>query len=306
LAAYAPTQLQWTATINEQGAQTDMTPDTSTNVELQTNVFTSAARAFGRHGQTFSPTTSTIVVGETEAVLIDAQFIKDEVSALGDMIEETGKTLTTIYVTHGHADHYFGLGQLLTRFPQARAVATGPVLAYIEASHDAQVKQWEAMFGDDGSDAKEFPAPLEGDVIELDGNELRVIEIGQGDIAPSTIVHIPSIDAVIAGDVVYNRIHLMLALGGPDQWQAWIGSIDRIADLGAKTIVAGHKRPDANDDDLATILDGTRDYIRDFRNAVNTSTTAEEVVEIMTAKYDQYGNLTTLRVSAKAALPGQS
>jgi hypothetical protein len=77
--------------------------------------------------------------------------------------------------------------------------------------------------------------------------------------------------------------------------------IERIADLGAKTIVAGHKRPDASDDDLATILDGTHDYIRDFRDAVKTSTTAEEVVEMMKAKYDQYGNLTTLMVSAKAA-----
>jgi len=279
-----------------------MTPDTTTNTELQTQVFTSAARTFGRHGQTFSPTTSTIVIGETEAVLIDAQFMKDEVSTLGDMIEQTGKTLTAIYITHGHADHYFGLGDLLSRFPQARAVTTGPVLAYIEASHDTQVKQWEAMFGDDASDATVFPSQLEGAVIDLEGNELRVIEIGQGDIKPSTIVHIPSIYAVIAGDVVYNRIHLMLALGGPNQWQEWLGSIDRIADLGAKTIVAGHKHPDASDDDIATIIDGTRGYIRDFRDAVEASATAEELVETIKAKYDQYGNITTLMMSAKAAL----
>jgi hypothetical protein len=69
---------------------------------------------------------------------------------------------------------------------------------------------------------------------------------------------------VVAGDVVYNGIHMMLALTGPKEWQAWIESIDRIAGLGAKTIVAGRKRPDASDDDVATILDGSRDYIRDL------------------------------------------
>jgi glyoxylase-like metal-dependent hydrolase (beta-lactamase superfamily II) len=283
-----------------------MTSDTANDIELQRHVFTSAARAFGRHGQTFSPTTSTIVVGQTEAVLIDAQFIKDEVNTLGDTIEQIGKTLTTIYITHGHADHYFGIGQLLRRFPQARAVATAPVLAYIEASHDAQVQQWQATFGDDVSAATVVPSPLDGYVIGLDDNELRVIEIGQGDIAPSTIVHIPSIDAVIAGDVVANRIHLMLALGGLDQWQAWIDSIDRIAALGAKTIVAGHKQRDASDKDVATILDGSRGYIRDFRETVNASTTPEEVVETMKAKYAEYGNVTTLMVSAKAAFPTPS
>ena len=31
--------------------------------------------------------------------------------------------------------------------------------------------------------ASVLPAPLEGDVIELEGRELRVIEVGQGDIA---------------------------------------------------------------------------------------------------------------------------
>jgi len=51
-----------------------------------------------------------------------------------------------------------------------------------------------------------------GDRVE--GHELRVIEVGQGDIAPSAVLHIPSLDAIVAGDVAYNQIHQMLALGG--------------------------------------------------------------------------------------------
>jgi glyoxylase-like metal-dependent hydrolase (beta-lactamase superfamily II) len=279
-----------------------MTPYPATDVHLRTHVFTGATREFGRAGKTWSPTTSTLVAGETEAVLIDTQHIKFEVSALGDMIEQTGKRLTTIYITHGHLDHYLGLRQLLQRFPDARPVATASVVAEIKATMDEQDKQWQARFGDDVDKAGIVPEPLDGNVMELEGHELRVIET-QGDIAPNAIVHIPSIDTVIGGDVVYNRIHMMLALTGPAEWQAWIESIDRIAGLGAKTIIAGHKRPDASDDDLATILDGSRGYIRDFRDAVAASSTAEEVVEIMQAKYEDYGNLTTLEFSARAALP---
>jgi glyoxylase-like metal-dependent hydrolase (beta-lactamase superfamily II) len=177
------------------------------------------------------------------------------------------------------------------------------VLASINATLDDQARQWRAMFGDDTAEATVLPEPLDGDVIGLEGHELRVIEIGQGDIAPSTVVHIPSIDAVIAGDVAYNRIHPMLALTGPAEWQAWIGSLDRIAGLGPRTVVAGHKRPEASDDDVAAILDGTRDYIRDFRESVATSAGAGDVVDVMQAKYEDYGNLTTLVVSARAAFP---
>ena len=185
--------------------------------------------------------------------------------------------------------------------PHARPVATAPVVADIHATLDFQAKQWRGFFGDVPK-ASVLPEPLDGNVIEIDGHELRVIEIGQGDIAPSTVVYIPSINTVIAGDVVYNRIHLMLT--GPEGWQAWIESVDRIEALGARTIIAGHKQPDASDNDLEMILDGTRSYIRDYRDAVAASSSAGEVVEIMKNKYPDYGNLTTLLFSARAAFPG--
>jgi glyoxylase-like metal-dependent hydrolase (beta-lactamase superfamily II) len=102
-----------------------MTPDPNADVQFQTHVYTSAARVIGGDpNRTFSPATSTLVTGDREAVLIDAQYTESEVSALGDMIEQTGKQLTSIFITHGHYDHYYGLGQLVARFPDARPVAT--------------------------------------------------------------------------------------------------------------------------------------------------------------------------------------
>ncbi|MGB6532478.1 MAG: MBL fold metallo-hydrolase [Candidatus Nitrosopolaris sp.] len=59
-----------------------------------------------------------------------------------------GKNLTTIYVTHGHGDHFFGIGALLDRFPNARAVATPGVVKLMrqQASPDVVANFWSARF----------------------------------------------------------------------------------------------------------------------------------------------------------------
>jgi glyoxylase-like metal-dependent hydrolase (beta-lactamase superfamily II) len=98
--------------------------------DLSAKVFIGPFLPFERGKGTFAATTSTLVCGASEALLIDAQHIRSDVAALGDMIARTGRRLTTIYVTHGQADHWYGAGELVARFPGARVVATGPVLEF--------------------------------------------------------------------------------------------------------------------------------------------------------------------------------
>src|SRR6201998_2765966 len=90
---------------------------------------------------TFAATTSTLVSGRSEAVLVDAQHIRADVAALAEFIGRTGKRLTTIYVTHGHADHWYGAGELVAKFPGARLVATPPVGEYIHQAADVERRQ---------------------------------------------------------------------------------------------------------------------------------------------------------------------
>lgn len=274
---------------------------------LQLHVYTSPTRAIRGPGErTFSPVTSTLICGVREAVLVDAGFIKEDVDALGDMIAGAGRRLTTLFVTHGHSDHYFGAGRLAERFPGVRVVAASGVVDYVTAHLAADTRLLGAMFGDTYAEPTLLPEPLDGDTLDLEGHELRVIEVGQGDIAPSTVLHVPELDAVIVGDVAYNGIHQMLGMSDPAGWEAWIASVDAIARLNPRTVVVGHKRPELSDDRPAEILGGTRDYIRDFAKAAQAPATVRDIVSAMTAKYPQHGNLTTLLFSADAAVRGRA
>src|SRR6201993_132178 len=219
-----------------------MVPSSAGAADLRAEVFIGPFLPFERGKGTFAATTSTLVYGSSEALLIDAQHIRTDVAALGDLIERTGRRLMTIYVTHGHADHWYGAGELVARFPGARVVATPPVLEYIHQAAEVEAQQWAAMFGDRAPNPPAFPEPLDGLSLELDGYELQIVEVGQGDIRPSTVVHIPVIEVVVAGDVVYNQIHAMLGLSGPSGWERWIQSVDAIEKLAPQMIVCGHRK----------------------------------------------------------------
>jgi glyoxylase-like metal-dependent hydrolase (beta-lactamase superfamily II) len=274
--------------------------DATQQTAIRALVFTSPAHnVMGGRG-TFSPTTSTLLVGGSESVLVDAQFIDSDIAALGDLIEKTGTRLTTIYATHAHADHYLGIGALLERFPGARPLATPGVVDAIKDTLEVQKAQWSALFGDAAVKPTVLPEPMADDVIDLEGSELRAIEVGQGDIRPSTVLHVPAIDTVVSGDVVYNQIHAMLGLSGPEEWQDWIESVNRVEQLKPTTIVAGHKKPEASDQDVAAMLDDTRSYIADFAELARTAQDEDELVAGMLAKYPAFGNPWTLKFSARA------
>ncbi|MCX2749829.1 MBL fold metallo-hydrolase [Arthrobacter sp. MI7-26] len=250
----------------------------------------------------FSPCTATLLTGPTEAVLIDALYLKDDVRELGDLIERTGKKLTTIYLTHAHADHYLGFGPLLERFPEARAVALPHVVEGIKDTMEEQREQWGLLFGDACVSAGPVPDPLDGHTLHVDGYPVEIIEVKQADIHPTSIVHVPAIGVVVAGDSIYNEIHPMLGLSTPAEWQDWLETVDLVESLNPRMVVSGHRRPDGDDYAVDDMISTTRAYIKDFAAAYQDAKDAEELVRVMVAKYPRHGNLWTLQFSAQSAI----
>lgn len=249
---------------------------------------------------TFPASSASLLTGERDAVLIDALITFAEAKRLVEWIRAKGKRLTTVYITHGHGDHFFGLNTVLEAFPEAKAVALPEVVPFAQGQVGADfMRLWNAFFPNQIPEYPRVPEPLRGSVIDLEGHELRPIMVGQSDTAPSSVVHVPDLDAVVGGDVAYNGIHCWLAQTDHEKREGWIASLDKIAALNPKIVVAGHKAPDARDDDPEAILTATKTYIRDFDKAVTESRTPQELIDKMMQLHGERGNPYTLWTAAE-------
>jgi glyoxylase-like metal-dependent hydrolase (beta-lactamase superfamily II) len=252
----------------------------------------------------FQAMASTLIYGTRDAVLVDAFMTTKQATALADWVALRNKNLTTIYITHGHGDHWFGVGTLLERFPNATAVATPEVVKVMRqnASPERLSKGWKAAFPGQIPDKLVFAEELKGNVIDLEGQELVAVELGHTDTDYTTCLNVPSIGLVVAGDAAYNDVHLYLAESNEQTRREWISALDKIESLNPRAVVAAHKRPE--NDDNPTIIEETRQYIRDFDRLVETTTTAQELYDKMLELYPNRVNPAwALWSSARAVKP---
>ena len=210
----------------------------------------------------FQAMASTIIYGMRDAVLVDTFMTVKQANALADWIAAKGKNLTTIYITHGHGDHWFGTGTLLERFPNAKAVATPNVVKVMhQHASPERLKIWKAAFPDQIPDNLIIAEGLKRNAIALEGRELVAVELGHTDTDYTTCLNVPSIGLVVAGDAAYNDVHLYLAESNAQTRREWISALDKMESLNPRAVVASHKRPE--NDDNPGIIEQTRQYIRD-------------------------------------------
>jgi glyoxylase-like metal-dependent hydrolase (beta-lactamase superfamily II) len=284
-------------------------PTTTISAALQWDVLVTTRQGLvrdlppGKEQWTWVPTSATLIFGQRDAVLVDAFLTTEQAAALVEWVAASGKNLTTIYVTHGHGDHFFGIGALLNRFPKARAVATPDVVESMrrQASQEFVSNFWEALYPGQIPEHRVIAEELKGNGIQLEGRDLLVVEVGHTDTEHTTCLHVPSTDLVVAGDAAYNDVHLYLAESNPETRRDWIAALDTIESLKPHTVIAGHKKPEKKDS--PRIIEETRQYIRDFDRLAGMTTTARELYDEMLQLYPNRANPGSLWGSARAAKP---
>ena len=247
------------------------------------------------------PVSSELVMGQADAVLIDAQFQRNDAEALVQKIKASGKKLTTVYISHSDPDYYFGLDVIQAAFPGAKIVATPQTVAAIQASKDGKLAHWGPILKENAPKALVVPEPLAGDSIELEGRKIQVVGL-DGPTPARTFAWIPSIKAVVGGVPVSANIHLWVAdTQTPESRRDWLKTLGRIEALHPKTVVPGHFEPNADGSMPYSVasVKFTRSYLQAFETEAAKAKDSAPLVAAMKKRYPKLQHASSLELSAK-------
>lgn len=246
---------------------------------------------------------STMISGEKDMLVIDPQFSLSEAHRLAAEILESKKNLTTIYVTHPHPDHLFGLAVLHQAFPNAKIVALAATVNGAKTGWPARQKFWFPTYGNNipGPDPV-LPEVLETPYLTLEGEQFPIAGGLQGDGPGNSFVYIPSLQAVVAGDTVFDRVYF----GVPrDKARAdWMKTLDQISALKPAILIPGHEGPGAKHDLSAIAF--MKKYIADWDANVAKSKTPAEMRARVLKQYPGLGMEFTLNDRIAAFFPTAS
>src|ERR1700722_11191085 len=217
---------------------------------------------------------STMISGEKDMLVIDPQFTLSEAHRLPAEILESKKNLTTIYITHPHPDHLFGLAVLKQAFPSARIVALPATANAAKNAWPARQKFWFPTYGNNipGPDAV-LPEELSAPMLTLEGEQIPITGGVQGDGPGNSFVYIPSLKAVVAGDTVFD--HVYFGVPKDKAREDWMKTLDQILALQPVIVIPGHQGPGATQN-MASIQ-FMKKYIADWDANVASSKDAAEM-----------------------------
>jgi glyoxylase-like metal-dependent hydrolase (beta-lactamase superfamily II) len=242
---------------------------------------------------------SVIIEGAREVMLVDAQLTKTSAEKVLQNIRETKKPLSIIYVTHEHADHFLGLEVFKEAYPGVRIIATSAVVDRIDIVYQDKINKWKKILGSGATSHAVAISRFDGNFIEFEGAKIEVVKNIQGDTDENTMLWIPGQRILIAGDVLFNDMHVYTAETDSKAREKWLNSLQKIRELKPSVVIPGHSKVGAPLD-ASTAVDFTENYLLAFEEELKKAKDPDSFINTMKERFPSADLLLALERGAKA------
>jgi glyoxylase-like metal-dependent hydrolase (beta-lactamase superfamily II) len=244
-------------------------------------------------------TNSVIIEGEHEVMLVDAQLTKTNAERVLQQIRETKKTVSIIYITHEHADHFLGLEVFREAYPGVRIIANSAVVDRITKVYQEKIDKWKNILGSGATSHAVAIEKVDGNFIEFESSRIEVLKNIQGDTDENTMLWIPEQRVLIAGDVLFDNMHVYTAETDSEARGKWLNSLQKIRELKPTVVIPGHSKVGARRD-ASTAVDFTENYLLVFEEELKKAKDPDSLINAMKEKLPSSDFLLALERGAKA------
>ena len=244
-------------------------------------------------------TNSVMIEGEHEVMLVDAQLTKTSAERVLREIKETNKTLSLIYITHEHADHFLGLEVFREAYPRVRIIATSEVVARIHKVYQEKIDKWKQLLGSSATTHVVSVEPYDGDTIPFESSHIEVLKHIQGDTSENTMLWIPGQRILVGGDVVFNNMHVYTAETDNTARRKWLNSLNAIRALQPSVVIPGHSKAGAPLD-ASTAVAFTERYLLVFEEELTKAKDPDSLIKAMKERFPSADLLLAIERGATA------
>jgi len=244
-------------------------------------------------------TNSVMIEGAHEVMLVDAQLTKTGTERVLQEIKETKKPLSIIYITHEHADHFLGLEVLKEAYPRVRIIANSAVVDRINKVYQDKINKWKKILGTGATSHVVAIEKLDARFIKFENSKIEVLKNIQGDTDENTMLWISGQRILIAGDVVFNNMHVYTAETDSKAREKWLNSLNQIRELKPSVVIPGHSKVGAPLDASAAV-DFTENYLLVFEEELNKAKDPDGLINAMKERFPSADLLLAIERGAKA------
>jgi glyoxylase-like metal-dependent hydrolase (beta-lactamase superfamily II) len=244
-------------------------------------------------------TNSVIIEGTHEVMLVDAQLTKTNAERVLQQIQATKKPLSIIYITHEHADHFLGLEVFKDAYPMVRILANSHVADRINKVYQAKIDKWRGILG---SGAASHVVPIskyDENFIRFDDSRIEIMKSLQGDTDENSMLWLPWQKTLIAGDVVFNDMHVYTAETDMSARARWLSSLKTIRELKPAVVIPGHSKSGAPLDATSAVT-FTERYLLIFEEELNKARDPDDLIEAMKGQFPSADLVLAIERGAKA------
>jgi glyoxylase-like metal-dependent hydrolase (beta-lactamase superfamily II) len=242
---------------------------------------------------------SIIIEGTREVMLVDAQLSRTGAEKVLRKIQATQKPLSVIYITHEHADHFLGLEVFKEAYPSVRILANSNVVSRINKVYRDKIDKWKGILGTGATSQTVAISPYDDDFILFENTNIEILKHVRGDTDENTMLWLPGQKTLIAGDVLFNDMHVYTAETDKSARKQWLETLQKIRKLKPAAVIPGHSKVGAPID-ATTAVSFTERYLLTFDEELEKAKEPDDLIKAMRARFPSSDLLLAIERSAKA------